>query len=929
VTGVRFELLGAVEVRIDGHLVEAGHARQRCVLAALLVDANRAVPTDQLVERVWGGQLPQRARNTLSGYLSRLRGLLAGAGDVAITREPTGYLLTVDPAAVDLHRFRQLVAEARGHPAAATAAALLDQALGLWRGEPFATLDTPWLTDVRHALEAERLSVLLDRNDLALGLGRHAGLLAELSGLAAAHPLDERLAGQLMLALYRSGRQAEALHRYQQIRCRLAEELGVDPSPPLQRLHRQILSTDAVLAAPPQPPLLVPYQLPAPPPSFTGRARELAALDAVLAEAGDRPQVAVVTGTAGVGKTALAVHWAHRVAPHFPDGQLYVNLRGFHPTGPAHDAVRGLLTALGVPDLRIPTNPQAQIGLYRSLLAGKRMLVLLDDAAGVDQVRPLLPGAPGCLVVVTSRSQLAGLIALEGGHPVALDLLSAGEARQLLATRLGPARAGSDPAALTELIARCARLPLALAIVAARAEIHPEFPLAWFADELRRAGNGLGLSAGRDAATDVRTVFSWSYRTLGDRAAGLFRLLGLHPGPDIGVPAAASLAGTPEGEARKALGELAQAHLIIEHAPGRYAFHDLLRAYAAELAGRLDGETGRRAAMARLLDSYVHTAHAGARLMQPFRDRIEPAVAEPPVLAEELADVGHAMAWFAAEHAVLLAAVQQAADQGMDVQAWQLSWAMADYLDRAGHWHDWVVTHRTALAAARRLADRQAEATTLRALGRAYAQLGQPGEAHRHLRRALDLCRQLGDRSGLAHSHRGLGWVRSRQGHHRQALRHARRALELFEADGNQVMLGRALNSVGWLYAQLHDERRALLHCQRALALLRAAGDRFGEANTLDSLGFAYHHLGRTGPAIACYRQAVDLFRELGDRYYEADTLSHTGDACLDAGDAGRARWAWCRALDILTQLGHPDARQVRAKLAAACTPPAVDHRAS
>jgi DNA-binding SARP family transcriptional activator len=469
----QFRLLGDIEARIDDRLVDIGHARQRCVLTVLLVEANRTVTIDHLIDRVWADHPPQRARGAVYNYLSRLRQALAACTDISISRQPGGYVLTVDPLAVDVYRFHDLIRQARAADDNEIAAALFDEALRLWRGEAFATVDTPWLNGIREALEKERLAAELDRNEL--GLGRHTSLLAGLSTAATARPLDERLVGQLMLALYRSGRQADALAHYERIRRCLADELGADPSPPLQQLHQQILRSDQPLAVSAdtmagsirKPSALpVPRQLPTPVRHFTGRQAELKTLNGLLDEAvapGATVVISAIHGTAGIGKTALAMHWAHTMADRFPDGQLYVNLRGFDPgdtvMAPAQ-AMRGFLDALAVPPDRIPADLDAQAALYRTLLAGARMLVVLDNARDSAQVRPLLPGARGCLALVTSRNQLSGLIAAEGAHPLTLDLLTPTEGRQLLARRLGHDRLAAEPRAVEEIVARCARLPL-------------------------------------------------------------------------------------------------------------------------------------------------------------------------------------------------------------------------------------------------------------------------------------------------------------------------------------------------------------------------------------------------------------------------------------------------------------------------------------
>jgi DNA-binding SARP family transcriptional activator/tetratricopeptide (TPR) repeat protein len=923
---VEFRLLGDVEARIDGHLVVLGPARRRCVLAVLLVEANRSVTVDQLADRIWADRPPQRAREVLHSYVSRLRQTLAAADDVRVGRQAGGYTLAVDPAAVDLHRFHELTTRAYAADDEA-AEAMFDEALGLWRGPPFATLDTPWLNSVRDDLERRRLAVELDRNDLALRRGDHGRLLVDLTATAAANPLDERLAGQLMLALYRSGRQGDALDAYQQMRRRLADDLGADPGPPLRRLHQQILTADPTLTAPtrvarpgPESTHRAPRQLPAPPRSFTGRSDELAQLDAALTPAGGPPAVVVsaLSGTAGIGKTALALHWAHRVAGQFPDGQLYVNLRGFEPTGSAMDpaeAVRGFLHALHVPPHRIPPSVDAQAALYRSQLTDKQILVVLDNARDAEQVRPLLPGSSRCLVVVTSRNQLTSLAATDGAQPVTLDLLPVDEARHLLAGRLGADRLAAEPDAVHDIIASCAGLPLALAIVAARAAAHPHFPLTAVARELRDANDRLDALADTDPATDIRAALSSSYRTLTPAATRLFRLLGLHPGPDLAAPAAASLAGVPIGQARLLLAELARANLVTEHAPGRFTFHDLLRAYAARLVRTHDTEDERHVAVQRVLDHYVHTAHAATRLLDPHRDPITAVPARAGVIPERLTAYGQAMAWFTAERPVLLAAIDQAAASGFDTHTWQLAWTLTTFLQRRGYWHDFAATQHAALEAARRLADRPGQAHAHRVLAGAYTSLGRLDDAHTHLRHALDLHGALGDHTGQAYAHQNLARVFELQARHREALDHAVRALDLYRRAGHRAGQARALNAVGWYHARNGDHQRALSCCQQALGLFRELGNQLGEANTWDSLGFAHHHLGQYAEAIDCYLRAVDLFRELGDSYQEAATLTNLGDTHQAAGDPAPARDAWRLAITIFDELGRPDADEVRTKV--------------
>jgi tetratricopeptide (TPR) repeat protein len=628
--------------------------------------------------------------------------------------------------------------------------------------------------------------------------------------------------------------------------------------------------------------------------------------------------VSVVSGTAGVGKTALAVHWSHRVADRFGDGQLYVNLRGFHGNDSAVDpaeAVRWFLDALGVPPDQIPSSVSVQIGLYRTLLAGRRVLIMLDNARDADQVRPLLPGSSACMVVVTSRNQLTGLVATEGAYLLTLDVLARAEARELLAQRLGAARVAAEPEAVNSLVGLAARLPLALAIVAARAAAHPHFPLAALARELRESRGGLDAFAGGDQAADVRAVLSWSYRALSPAAARLVRLLGLHPGPDIATAAAASLADLPAARVRPLLSELTGANLITEHIPGRYHFHDLLRAYATELVHRPDSDAERRAATARMFSHYLHTAHAAAQLLDPHRLPITLDPLCPGVLPEELADREQAVRWFTTEHPTLVSAIGQAAGTGFDAQAWRLAGALVEFLARRGHWHDFAATQRTALIAAERLGDPAGQAHAHHGLGRAYGKLGRYQSAHAHYQHALNEFGALADRTGQGSAHLGTGWLFGLQGRYREALNHARLALDLYQSAGNRAGQANTLNALGWYHAQLGDHEQAIGYCQSALALHAELGERHGEANTWDSLGYAHHQLHRYQQAASHYRRAIDLYRDAGDRYGEAETLTRLGDTHRAAGALDTARDAWRRALTILDELGHRNAARARSKL--------------
>jgi DNA-binding SARP family transcriptional activator/tetratricopeptide (TPR) repeat protein len=932
---MEFRLLGEVQVLAAGRPLDLGTPRQQAVLAALAVNPGRPVPIGTLVDRVWGDDPPTEARNVLYSHLSRIRQLFkqaAALGDtiaVRLSRRHAGYVLDIDPDLVDLHRFGRLADQGRDPSRTeADRASALAQALGLWRGTPLATVTGDWAATIRENWHRRRLDAAVRWARAELRLGHPEVVITTLPDLIAEYPLAEPLESLLMEALHAAGRDAEAIDRYATVRARLAETLGADPGPELRSLYEAILRgelrpgprTDQAPAA--TPTATVPAQLPPDVYGFTGRAAQLRQLDALLPTVSPAPDTptrlvatAVIDGMAGIGKTALAVHWAHRAARRFADGQLYVNLRGFDPTGSpvtAEEVVGGFLDALDVPRERIPATLEAQVGLYRSLLAGRQILVLLDNARDVEQVRPLLPGAPGCMVVVTSRNRLSGLVTTAGAYPLTLELPSVDEARALLVHRLGAARVEAESGTADEIVAMCARLPLALAIVATRAATQPGLPLAALAAELREAQGGLAEFTDPDLESDVRAVFSWSYRQLRPAAARLFRLLGAHPGPDIGLPAAASLAGQPVAAVRPLLAELTRAHLL-ERTPVRYAFHDLLRAYARELVGTLDDEAQPAAALHRALSHYVHSAYAADRLLNPLRD--DPATMPPPVPAEVSpeypADQREALAWFGAEHTVLLAMLRTADD---DTLGWQLAWALTRFFAYHGHWHDSIEALTAALRAARRLADPLKEAFAHRFLGCAYIRLSRYDEADACLRDALRLYRGAGDVAGEAHTHRNHAWLLERQGRYREALGHAERAVDLFRAAGHLEGQGRGLNAIGWFHAMLGDYAAAVEYCQQALEIQREIGDRFGQAETWDSLGYANQRLGRHGAAISCYETAVALYQEFDDRYNEADSTASLGDAHYAAGDVAAARAAWLYAADVLDLIHHPDAGKIRAR---------------
>ncbi len=938
-------LLGPLQVSVNGAAVAVPAARQRAVLAILAVRAGELVSADELADTLWDGTPPDRAADTIRNYMKRLRLRLGSGGGRIVTCRPRGYRLEAAEDELDLWLFTRLCRDgesavrAGDWPAAFEA---LGRALGLWRGMPFDDTRCERLQREQvPPLSELRLRAAEWRAEAGLALGKTTELASELAAWCAAEPLHERFAVLRMLALYRSGRQADALAVYRLAHQMLVGELGVEPGAELSRVHQQILAHDPALTPserdtvpvprsatkPPvgqagRPDGVVPRQLPATVAHFAGRSAELEVLTGLAEQAasgaGGTVVISAIGGTAGVGKTALAVHFAHQVARQFPDGQLYADLRGFSPARePASPVrvIRGFLEALGVAVQAVPADADAQAGLYRSVLAGKRMLVVLDNARDAAQVRPLLPGSAGCLVVVTSRSQLTGLAATGDARLLALGLLTEHEARELLAGRIGAARVEAEPEAVDDIIALCARLPLALAITAARAGARPAQPLAAVVAGLRAAGGPLdALEAGEPAAS-VRAVFSWSYDQLSPQAARLFRLLGVHPGPDISAPAAASLAQVEPTRASQSLTELAHFHLITEHTPGRYAFHDLLRAYASEQARAVDSDRVRRAATGRVVDHYLHTAYAAAVLLNPSRRALDIGLPDPGIVCEHLSGHRQALAWLEAEHLVLLAAAVLAAETGFDRHAWQLPWIIWDYLFNRGYWHELAAIQVSALDAAVRLGDAAGQGAAHRALAGAYNQFARYDVACGHLAESLRLYRRAGDAAGQVDAHLTLGWMFACQERYTDALGHCEQALGLLYGVGDRAWQARALHLTGRCYAHLGRHEQARASCRQALALLRELGHRPYEAEAWHSLGDAEHHSGDQAAAAACYRRALSLFRELGDRHTQARVLAHLGDAHQAAGQTQAARGAWNEAVTILDALHHPDAGQVRARL--------------
>jgi DNA-binding SARP family transcriptional activator/tetratricopeptide (TPR) repeat protein len=929
---VAFRILGPVEVVHEGQVAPVGGPRHRRLLAALLLHAGQVVSAARLIDALWGDEPPRSAPSMLQVRVSELRAALRVAGASLLTRDG-GYLLRAGPDELDAWRFERLAAAgaaalADGDPERARAD--LSAGLALWRGPALAGFAEEAFARAEAArLEELRLQVVENRIAAELELGGHGELIAELEKLVAEYPLRERFWTQHMLALYRAGRRGDALRAYQTARRHITEQLGLDPGDGLQRLHHAILTADPALTAAGgtrhgggevrigavNPPV-VPAQLPGDVPAFTGRVWQLRWLDQVLT--GDRDgrepalAVAVVSGTAGVGKTALAIRWAHQNRGRFPDGQLYVNLRGYDPQQPmsAADALARFLAALGVSNAEIPADADERASRYRTEMVGRRMLVLLDNASSVEQVRPLLPGTASSAVVVTSRDSMAGLVAREGAYRLSLDLLPRHDARALLRRLIGD-RADAEPEAVATLAEYCARLPLALRVAAELAIGRPATSLSTLVDELADLRQRLEqLDAGGDPRAAVPTVFSWSVRHLPPDAARTFRLLGLHPGAEVDAYAAAALTGVGLAAAERALHALARAHLLHEAGPDRYGMHDLLRAYAADLAGTGETETARRTALGRLFDYYLAAAAAAMDQLYPSEKHRRPRVFPADTAIPDLTDPGRARAWLDIERPCLVAVAGHAASHGWPTHAIRLSSTLYRYLD-GGHYTDALALHGCAHRAAEQIGDQAGDAEALLGLGAADGEQSRYEQAAGHLRQALVLFRQVGDRIGAARALNGLGLAEQKLGRYRNAARQLRRALTLFRQADDLAGEAVVVNNLGLVEQSMGRYRRAAALHERALRLYRQLGNPAGEASALRNLGEARQRLGQHQAALDHLTTALALCQRYGHRPGEAWARASLAGTLTRLGHHRQAAEHYRQALTRFHELGGRDG-QVR-----------------
>jgi len=905
---VRIQVLGPVRAWRDGHELDLGPPGRRAVLGFLVLARGRVLPRTELVDALWGSRPPPSATNVIQTHVKHLRRTLdperhAYARSSSLSTVGEGYALHVPRDEVDLDRFHDLVRTAnealeQGRPEPVRVA--LGEALRLWQGPPLADLPAFAAHPAVLALLGARRTAVLAYAEAALDTGHVADALPVVAEEASRQPLDESLAAVLMRVYTAAGQRAEAFAVYDRTRRALVAELGVDPGPELARVHGTLVRQEP--RTPRSAP--VPAELPADVAGFTGRVAEMAELDRL--PAGSRTgalAICTVSGTAGVGKTALVLHWAHRVRHRFPDGQLYLDLRGYDPDQPVtpNEALARLLEGLGLAAGDIPVTQDARTRRYRTEIAGRRVLVVLDNACSVDHVRDLLPGSPSCVVVVTSRDSLAGLVALWGARRLELDPLSADDARTLLHELIGT-RSFDDPAAVGDLVEQCARLPLALRVAAELAVTRSATPLARLAGELRDRQRRLRLlDGGGDSRAAVRTVLSWSYRHLPADAAWMFRAFGWHPGHDVDLHAAAALAGHGPDEAVRLIDVLARAHLVTPDSHCRYGMHDLLRAYAVELSAELDAPADRTAGVTRLLDHYLATATATVDLLYPTDGSHRGGRREAPPPVTVPADP---RSWLDAERHNLVATCAHAATHGLAGHAVDLANVLYRYLE-GGHHADAVTVHTYGLRAASESGDRSGEAYALTNLGAAYRLLGQYDPAVDRLSQALALHRMTGDRHGEARTLSNLGIVADRLGNYDDAATHLTEALAGYRELGNRHGVAAVLTNLGAVELRPGHHELAAVHLDEAATLFRELGDRAGEASALTNLGDVCMHGGRYQEADRHLTEALALFRDLEHRYGQAIALANLGTVQTRLGRHDLAIEQLGAALALFREAGH------------------------
>ena len=952
---LRFSVLGPVRAWRGGEALPSGSPQQRALLAALLLRDGRTATASELIDAIWGEDPPSQALAAVRTYASRLRKILTAN---ALVSESGGYAVRIRRDSLDLAVAQELATEAEKARAAGDrcqARVLINKSLGLWDGEPLANVPGPYAENQRARLEEWRLQLLETRLDLDLEVGCHAEAVSELTALTAAHPLRERLRELLMLALYRSGRQAEALAVYADTRRLLADELGVDPRPELAKLQQRILQADAELARPseepaPAPQVSRPAQLPATVPDFTGRASFARELGDLLATAeGSVMAVSALAGIGGVGKTTLAVHVAHDSRPHFPDGQLYVDLQGTGSRAAEPEAVLGaFLRALGTPDQAIPDSLDERAALYRSTLAGRRVLVLLDNARDAAQIRPLLPGTAGCAALVTSRVRM---VDLAGAHLVDLDVMSPEEALQLFTRIVGDERVSSEREAALDVVAACGFLPLAIRIAASRLAARRTWTVsvlaAKLADERRRLDE---LQAG-DLA--VKATFELGYGQLEPAQARAFRLLGLAEGPDMSLAAAASVLALPLQETEDLLEALVDTSLVESAAPGRYRYHDLVRLYARACAERDEQPAETESALTRLLDFYLATAVRVFAIERPG-DRLVDHVGPTAHTGLDFADRHQAQDWLYAEANCILASARQASGGVRLRLATDLLWAAQDLAESGANSKLYETAALAVRDAARASGDVRTEARARTSMTNVHLVAGRYEQADEEAERAAELARSAADPAPVYWSDNDRGIIAFNQGRYPEAEEHLRRAREGSREDGNRPGEASALCNLSRIHLSTGRVAQAIAMAEQGVEIYDGIGHTLRLANARYALGVALTEAGRHAEALEQLLEALERFETNRQRLWEGTTHFRIAQAHLSArrparaaqhaeqalaigciggdrtranvlitlgralaalGQADRARACWLEALALHEQTGAAEAEEVRGLL--------------
>jgi DNA-binding SARP family transcriptional activator len=916
-------LLGPLRAFLDEREVDLGPPLQRALFSVLVLRPNQVVYSNELIDAVWGDAVPERADGSVHTYVAGLRrtlepGRTRRSAGVILESRNAGYRLNLPVRGTDLARFESEREQGRrAHEAGRLSEAekSFGTALALFDGVALGGVPGPFAQTQRQRLAEQRLELTEDRLGVLLALGRHRETISQLRLLTGDHPLRERPWEQLMLALYRDGRQADALAAFEQARAVCAEELGLDPGPALTDLRQRIVIGDPALA-PPVPSQPAPSNLPRDIEHFTGRDREF---DAILAMA-DRPAhaphsvvVCAIDGMPGVGKTTLAVHVAQRLSGRFPDAQLYIDLHGHTPGQlpvSASAALDKLLVSAGVPSEQIPAELDDRAALWRARLAGRRWLLVLDNAADTAQVRPLLPGSLGSFVLVTSRRRMPGL---DGCQFLSLGVLPASDAAALFSAVVGPARVAAEPDATADVLSACGYLPLAVQIAAARLRHRPGWSVAHLRERL--AGENRRLAELQADDRSVAVTFALSYRSLPSGGRRLLRLLSLFPGPEIDLRAAAALAAEEVYEADRILQDLVDAHLLDEPAPGRYRLHDLLAVFAASQCEQEEILPSRQAALERLLDFYLHTVDSAEEILRPHRlDRAgSPAGSTVAYLFENHV---RALEWLDSERGNFVPVVTAAAAHGFHRHAWQIPRYLWGYFETRGHRADWIACYELALTSARQLGDRLAEARILVGLGVSKDGLRRYDEAISHYRSALALMHETGYRNGEAGVLTNLGNSYSRIGRLAESISCNEQAMRTCRDIGDEAGEAIARANLGELYGDVGRFAESLAHQEQSLLMFRRSGDRRLEGCALDGLGRTYLMMHRYDRALRYSQEALAAYRDCGDRNGETEALTRLGQGQLSIGRIADAERSWRDALAIAEELEAPAAEDIRTRLA-------------